>query len=120
MCKSNHYSDHIDPEYHRWDRVYPRFPGVAECARLIRDGKATGTWADIVVFELAANANDCLDELIQAFRDDASGKVALSVMMALELAEPPASVPFLAEVVREGHPQFAPYARRTLQAIDTD
>jgi hypothetical protein len=119
MGKRNRYRDHVDPEYQRWGRRYPRFPGVAECARLIRAGKARGAWADIIAFELAENAASCLAELIATFRDDPGADVRLYVMMALDIARVPASVPFLGEVFREGDPRYVPYAERALRGIDT-
>lgn len=119
MGKRNRYRDHIDPEHQRWGRAYPRFPGVAECARLIRDGKARGTWADIIAYELAEHAALCLPELIQTFRTDPNKDVQLYVMMALDIARLPESVPFLAEVLQEGDPHFTPYAEGALRGIDT-
>jgi hypothetical protein len=119
MGKRIRYRDHVDPEHQRWGRTYPRFPGVAECARLIRDGKAQGSWADIIIQELAENASECLPELIKSFRTDRSEKVHLYVMMALDIARLPESVPFLAEVLQEGSPLFTPYAPRALYGIDT-
>jgi hypothetical protein len=113
------YRDHIDPEYQRWGQKYHRFPGVAECARLIRARKAKGTWADIIVDELAEHATECLDDLIAEFHGDPTGGVRVFVMMALEIARPPATVLFLVDVLREGDPQFVPYAERTLKGINT-
>jgi hypothetical protein len=112
--------DDTDPEFRRWCRKYPRFPGVAECARLIRDGKARRAWADFIVQELAENASECLPELIETFRSDSTeGDVRLIVMMALDIAHVPESVPFLGEVLREGDPRLVPYATHALQGIDT-
>src|SRR5262249_23916604 len=105
--------------YQRWGRTYPRFPGVAECARLIRDGKARGSWADIIAYELGENAGERLAELIETFSTDPSESVRLYVMMALDIARLPESVPFLAEVLQEGNPLFTPYALRALNGIDT-
>lgn len=119
MGKRNRYRDHIDPEHRRWGLRYPRFPGVGECVRLINDGKARGTWADIIASELAENAADCLPELFEAFRSDATGNVRLYVMMALDIARVPETVPFLSEVLRAGDPRHIPYAERALQGIDT-
>ena len=119
MGKRTRYRDHPDPEFQRWGRTYPRFPGVAECVRLIRVRKATGTWADIVVYELAENAGDFLEELTNAFHEHTSDDVAMYVMMALEMAKLPESVEFLSKVLREGEARFTPYARRALQAINT-
>jgi hypothetical protein len=117
MTKRSRYRDHPDPEYRRWALKYPRFPGVDECLRLIRAGKAQGAWADIIVAELAAHASECLPELIAAFRDDADGSVRLYVMMALDLSRPPEAVEFLTEVLQAGDPRYAPYAERALAGI---
>ncbi len=119
MGKRVRFRDHVDPEYRRWGRTYRSFPGVDECARLILDGKATGAWADIVALELAENANDHLNELIDAFHDRKSDDIAIFVLMALEIAALPASVDFLSGVLRDGNATFIPYAERALQAIDT-
>jgi hypothetical protein len=119
MSKRNVYRDHMDPEYQRWGRKYPRFPGIAECARLIRAGKAKGAWADIIAQELAEHAAACLAELIQTYRTDPSDGVRLYMMMALEIAQLPESVPFLIEVLHDGNPMFTRYAERALQSINT-
>jgi len=119
MGKRKRYRDHTDPEYQRWGREYPRFPGVAECARLIRTGKARGAWADIIAHELAENAALCLPELIETFRTDSSEDVRLYVMMALDIARVPESVSFLAEVLQGGSQRFMPYAKSALMGIDT-
>jgi len=119
MKNRDRYRDHVDPEYRRWGRTYQSFPGVDECVRLIVDRKAIGAWADIIAYELAENASDHNDELIDAFRIHEPDGVALFVMMALELAALPASVDFLAGVLRGGNVTFRPYAERALRAIDT-
>jgi len=119
MGKRDRYRDHIDPEYRRWGRTYRSFPGVNECARLVLDRKATGAWADIVAFELAENARDHLNELIDAFRAHESDDFALYVLIALEMSALPGSVKFLSSVLRDGNVGFLPYARRALEAIDT-
>ena len=110
---------HIDPDYQRWGSKYPRFPGVAECVRLLRLGNARGAWIDIIIHELATNAEDCLPDLIAAFRSDESEGVRLMVLMAITEARLPAAIPFLADVVRERHPQFASYAEQGLTEIGT-
>jgi hypothetical protein len=119
MGKRNNYRNHIDPEYQRWGRRYPRFPGVEEGVRLIRAGKARGAWADIIAHELAENASHCLSALIDTFRADSSDDVRLYVMMALEKAKLPQSVQFLAEVWQDRDPKFIPYAERALREINT-
>jgi hypothetical protein len=119
MGKRTRYRAHLDPEHQRWGRRYPRFPGVVECARLIRVGQARGTWADIIAQELAENATHCLPDLIETFRTDLSDAVRMYVMMALESARLPQSVPFLAQILHNGNPRFTPYAERALRSINT-
>ncbi len=119
MGKRDRYRDHVDPEYQRWGRAYRTFPGVDECARLILDRKAVGAWADIVTFELAENANEHLDEIIDVFHKRLTDDVAVYMLMALETAAVPASVEFLSDVLRGGNAKFTPYAKRALTVIDT-
>jgi hypothetical protein len=69
--------------------------------------------------ELAENATHCLSDLIETFRTESSEDVRLYVMMALETAKLPESVPFLGEVLRGGNPKFTPYAERALRDINT-
>src|SRR5262245_6016074 len=119
MGKRARFHDHLDPAYQEWGRKYPRFPGVAECVRLINEHKARGVITDIIVFELAEHAASCLPDLIQAFRDNPSGDVRMFVLMALEIARVPESVEFFGEVLRDGDPRYQPYALRALKDIDT-
>jgi len=50
MSKRDRLRDHLDPVYREWGREYRRFPGVAECARLVREGKVTGAKLDILIW----------------------------------------------------------------------
>jgi hypothetical protein len=111
------YSTHTDPEYRRWGKKYPHFPGVAECVRLLRSRKARGAWIDIITLELAAHANECLPELAAAFRSEADEWVRLMVLLSVADARLPVAIEFLTEVAREQHPRFAPCAERGLAEI---
>ncbi len=119
MGKRKRYLDHVDPEYRRWGRTYQAFPGVDECARLIVDGKATGAWADIVHDELADNAEEHLDEMIDAFQEHQADDVAIRILAALETAAVPGSVAFWSGILHRGDPRFTSYAKQALAAIDT-
>jgi hypothetical protein len=57
--------------------------------------------------------------MIETYRNDPSAEVRLYVMMALDYALLPASVPFLAEVLREGDPRCTLYAEQALRSINT-
>jgi hypothetical protein len=119
MGKRDRFRDDLDPELRRWGRKYRSFPGVDECVRLILAGQARGAWADFVVFELAENAPDHLEELVTAFREHASDIAALYLLEAIEIAALPESVGFFSELLLQQDPRFAPYAQRALAAINT-
>ena len=119
MARRVDYQKHPDPAHQQWGRKYPRFPGVSECVRLIKERKARGAWADIIAFELAGHADECYEELVASFRAEAREDVRLYIMMALEMAALAKAIPFLGEVLQEGDSNLVPYAERGLQAIDT-
>jgi hypothetical protein len=118
MMNAIDYRAHIDPEYRRWGRKYPRFPGVAECIRLLKAGNVRGAWLDIIHHELTTRAGECLSELTQAFPSEDEA-VKLSILHALEDARLVAAIPFLAELVRQRHERFSPIAEKALQDIGT-
>jgi hypothetical protein len=111
--------NHPDLEYRRFRQKYPRFPGVAECVRLIKARKARRAWADFIVLELAEHASACWQELLETFFNEPHGDVRLYIMMALEEASLPQTVPFLAEVLDDGDERLVPYAVRALKSINT-
>lgn len=119
MSNASDYSQHVDPEHRRWGRKYPRFPGVNECVRLLRSGKIRGARVEIVLHVLTEHAQECLPELVAAFCSDESESVRLMVLTAVAEARLPSAIKFLAEVVRQRHPRFGPYAEQGLVAIGT-
>jgi hypothetical protein len=109
----------MDPDYRRWGRKYPRFPGVVEYIRLLQTGNARGAWLDIIIDDLALHAGETLPELVDAFRSVPDERTRLLILMAIVEARLPSAIPFLAAVSRERHPRFAPYAERGLSQIGT-
>lgn len=119
MGRRNQHLDFMDPEDQRWYREHPRFPGVAECVRLIRNGNVRGYRSEIICRELAENAADCLPELIETFRTDPNFDVRLSIIMALEQARLPESTLFLSEVLQDSNSQLVQWARRALIGLNS-
>jgi hypothetical protein len=75
--------------------------------------------AENIVYDLAENTAACLPEMIEAFRTETTSAVPSYTMMALDIARIPESVPFLAEFLAEGDPQFLSFAKNALKGIDT-
>ena len=113
------YRRHIDPEYRRWGRKYPKFPGVAECLRLLQTTNVRGTWRDIIAYELTTHAGECLSELVEVFQASDDEGVRLNILSAIAEARLPAAIPFLAVVTKSPHPSLVSYAVRGLKAIGT-
>lgn len=113
------YRRRIDPEYRRWCRKYPQFPGVAECLRLLQAKNVRGAWRDIIAHELTTHASECLSELVAAFWADEGERVKLNVLSAIADARLPAAIPFLAEVAKAPHPSLSRIAVQALTAVGT-
>ena len=119
MGTATDYRRHIDPEYRRWGRKYPHFPGVAECLRLLHTRNVRGAWRDIIAYELANHAAECLSELVAAFQANEDEGVRLNVVSAIAEARLPAAIPFIAEVTKSPHAHLVSYAVKGLKAIGT-
>lgn len=113
------YRSHIDPEYRRWGRKYPRFPGVAECLRLLKVTNVRGAWRDIIAHELTTHAGECLSELVEVFQASEDEGVRLNILSAIAEARLPDAITFLAVVTKSPQPSLVSLAVRGLKAIGT-
>ena len=57
----------IDPEWERYAKKYPSFPGVQKCVELLGSSFLRGTRVDFVVNMMENHAHDHVDELIDAY-----------------------------------------------------
>ena len=48
----------MDPDYERWKRRYPKYPGLDVYVDLLRSGKVRGTQIDIICAEIASHASE--------------------------------------------------------------
>lgn len=110
---------HIDPEYERWKRKYPAFPGVAKCVELLRQTNVQGEWIDIICFELQDHATEDPAELIEAIRAPENKGVRLILLGVLENAAVPEAIPLFSDVLQSGDESERDYAIRGLEEIDT-
>lgn len=62
----------IDPEYQRYKRSYPTFPGVATCVDLLHRNNVKGGYLECVLWDLESNVLEHLDELIAAIYDESN------------------------------------------------
>ncbi len=76
----------IDPEYQRYKRNYPSFPGVQACVDLLHQSNVQGAYLDALVADLEAHAVEHSDELIAAFQTKADMRVQSLLLAALAQA----------------------------------
>ena len=112
---------YVDPEEERWDRKYPRFPGVAKCVELLRSGNACGTWVDIICNELTKNARENVEELISATRvelerDSNVGRMLLHVVADSKLPE---AFGMFVELLKSPDLTLRQYGVEGLKQLDT-
>ena len=111
----------IDPEEVRWNRKYPRFPGVAKCVELLRSPKVHGAWVDIICLELEQHAHEFADELIAATRheierDSQTGRILLVVVADSKLPE---AFTLFEELLQSPDESLRPFGIDGLKQLDT-
>jgi hypothetical protein len=89
-----------DPEYVRWHKKYPRFPGVETCLVLLRSSNVRGVWIDQICFELQEHAAETANELIAAFYREENTWVQLQLIMIMSETGLPVFQPLLIELLR--------------------
>jgi hypothetical protein len=86
----------VDPEYHRYRRSYPKFPGVKVCVDLLRRRNVHGAYLDGVMGDLAEHVADAgTTELVETYRaetDDVVQGLILSILAETASAGGPAAV----------------------------
>jgi len=109
----------MDPEYDRWKRKYPRFPGVAKCVDLLRSRNVHGSWVDIICQELQDHVAESVSELLTAFRAEPNGVVRLILLGIIAEARLPEALPLLTEYLHSTDVSLQRSAEFGLQNLGT-
>ena len=109
----------IDPEQQRYQRKYPRFPGVAEVVRLLKLGGTRGSYLDAVLWDLREHAPEVLDDVTNAVTEEVDERIR--TLLVAELAETgdPRLVVFFADLLEDANESVAYWAEVGLQHIGT-
>ena len=110
---------HVDPEAERWDREYPKFPGVTTCVALLSSPKVHGTWVDIICQELTRHADECADELLGAFGAAADARVRAILMGILCEAKLSKAQPVFIENLKSDDELLRHWAEQGLRDLNT-
>jgi hypothetical protein len=109
----------LDPEYRRYRRVYPRFPGVPTCLALLRRPNVPGGYWEAVFHDLAQHAPEVVDELIAACHDDANADIRWAILEILGALPAPQALPLFAAYLTAEDESLRKWAARGLAALDT-
>ncbi len=111
----------VDPEYERWYRKYPSFPGVAKCVELLRCTNAKGAWIDIICQELQQHAETDAADLIDAtgIAVEQNYSVTPILLQILGEAKIEDALPLFNELLETSHEYLRPYAIDGLKQLDT-
>jgi HEAT repeat protein len=109
----------VDPEYERWKRKYPKFPGVAKCVDLLRSPNVHGSWVNIICAELQENASKIGKELVDAFRTETDigvRRILLGVIAEAKILE---ALPTLVENLKSPDESLRYWAIEGLKGLNT-
>jgi hypothetical protein len=108
-----------DPEYIRWKRQYPKFPGVARCVELLGRRNGQGALVGIIRSELQQNVVSHAAELIAAFQAEPDERVRRILLGILCEARLPEALPVFAEQLRSEDESLRYWAEEGLRALNT-
>lgn len=112
---------YLDPEEERWDRKYPRFPGVATCVELLGSTNVRGTWVEIICAELQKHADEHADELIAATRSELERESGLARILLHVVADSklPAAQDLFVDLLASPDRTLHDYGLDGLKQLDT-
>jgi HEAT repeat protein len=116
MSKHNPF---IDPEYQRYRRAYPSFPGVQSCLELLRRPNVKGGYWDVIFHDLQDHAPNVLDELIVACRDEANAPIRWMLLEILGSVNTPQTFSIFAEYLASEDETLREWAARGLAKRNT-
>jgi hypothetical protein len=108
-----------DPDYTRWKRKYPKFPGVAKCVELLGRGNVQGGLLEIVLGELQDHAATHAAELIATFQAQKSTRVRCLLLMTFCDAKLPEAMPLFVEHLRSEEESLRHWSEEGLRALNT-
>ncbi len=108
-----------DPDYTRWKRKYPKFPGVAKCVEMLGRRNVQGSLLEIVLGELQDNAAAHAEELIVAFQAQKNQQVRLLLLMTFCDAKLKEAMPLFVEHLRSDDESLRYWSEQGLRALNT-
>src|SRR5262249_6575401 len=110
----------VDPEYHRYRRSYPKFPGVQGCVDLLRRPDVHGAYLHGVMMDLAEHvAAAGTAELVAAYRVETDDRGQGLILSILAETAAPADLPLFAETLAGANADHRLWGAVGLHKIDT-
>jgi hypothetical protein len=108
-----------DPAFLKWNQQYPKFPGVAECVRVLSKRNTKGSLVDIICEELQFHAREHVGELLTAFEtanDPRIRRMLLGIISEAKLTEASA---LFGQYVQSEDESLRIWSIRGLEHLDT-
>jgi hypothetical protein len=108
---------HISPEYLKWKRKYPKYPGTEKCVELLWN--AHGERIEIICHEIEQHSKTNPSELIEAVEREKNFWVRRILLGILDDIAAPRAIPIFTKILESGEEDEYDYAVRGLRRIDT-
>ena len=110
----------VDPEYHRYRRSYPKFPGVGVCVDLLHRRNVHGAYLDGVMMDLAEHVSALgTAELVEAYRAETDDHVQGLILSILAETAAPTDLALFVEALAGVNADHRLWAAVGLHKIDT-
>ena len=109
----------VDPEYQRYRRTHPKFPGVKACVELLRNRNVQGAYLDGVMGDLQEHASTNVHDLLVAFTAETDGRVRALLLSVIADTASPTAFPTFVEVLFGEDEDLRVWAARGLHILRT-
>lgn len=109
----------VDPEYKRYRRSYPKFPGVSPCVELLKRPNVKGAYLDSVIWDMQEHASANIESLLAAFRAETDSRGRALLLYVIAEARSQAALPIFAEILLGDDEELHVWAARGLHVLDT-
>ena len=110
-----------DPEEQRWQRRFPRYPGLGTCVELLANRNVKGTWVDIICDEIGAHASEEAVALFEVTRREANlnSRVGRILIGVIAESAPPGADEFLVELLHSSEDETREGVANALRQLGT-
>ncbi|MCP4123900.1 MAG: hypothetical protein GY751_19300 [Bacteroidetes bacterium] len=108
----------IDPALNKFNKKFPKFPGVTELITEIGKNNVKGGYLECVMWELEKNVDGNEKELIRHFKNSNTERLKLLILQVLEHSSNEELIDFYKSIINKNEDYFI-YVKAGLMKIGT-